>query len=253
MISVSQIYDTVLALIRKDKRGLSFSPDDYNAILHQVNQRVWRINYHGFEASKLSMDELGSLKIVDLPINLNGSGVGVLPADYFHLVGDPWYLHPTEGRRKIDLVTSLEHGNREMDFLTKATALYPTCFMGYSSSGSDMAIYVTPATCTPIYFSYLRQTVDPFLDYYVNDTTLEITYMAAPTIAVPTVTIPLGCTSASGVAGATTVVSKTIDYEWHPHDEPQILSQLLQSIGISLPDELLLQAGSVNEVKVEKD
>jgi hypothetical protein len=249
MISVSQVYDTVLSLIRKDKRGLSFSPDDYNAILHQVNQRVWRINYHGFEASKLSMDELGSLKIVDLPINLNGSGVGVLPPDYFHLVGDPWYIHPTEGRRKIDLVTSLEHGNREMDFLTKATALYPTCFMGYSSAGSDMAIYVTPTTCTPIYFSYLRQTTDPFLDYYVNDTTLDITYMAEGA----TVIVPLGCTSRSGVAGASNVVSLTKDYEWHPHDEPQILAQILQSIGMSLPDELLVQVGSANEIKVEKD
>jgi hypothetical protein len=249
MISVSQVYDTALALVRKDKRGLSFSPDDYNSILRQVNQRIWRITYHNFESSKLSMDELGSLKIVDYAINLDANGVGVLPTNYFHLAGDPWYTHPTEGRRKIDLITTLEHGSRELDFLTKASVTYPTCFMGYSSTAGDMAIYVTPVSCTPIYITYLRQTVDPFLDYYMNDDTFEITYMAEGA----TVAVPLGCTARNGTAGAANVVSQTIDFEWHPHDEPQILAQLLQSIGISLPDELLVQVGSVNEVKVEKE
>lgn len=248
MISVSQVYDTILALTRKDKRGLSFSPSDFNSILPQVNQRIWRLNYHNFEASKLSMDELGSLKIVDYTINLVG-GVGILPTNYFHLAGDPWYNHPTEGRRKIDLITTLEHGNREMDYLSKATALYPTCYMGYYTTGNDMAIYVTPSTCTPIYITYLRQTIDPYLDYYVNDTTLEITYMAEGA----TVAIPLGSTSRSGVSGIANVVSLTKNFEWHPHDEPQILAQLLQSIGISLPDELLVQVGNANEIKVEKE
>ena len=249
MISVSQIYDTVLTLARKDKRGMSFSPDDYNAIIKQVNQRIWRINYHGFEASKLSMDELGSLKIPDYQISLDANGVGSLPANYFHTAGDPWYVHPTSGRRKIDLVTTLEFGSREMDFCTKASALYPTAYMAYSATSDDMAIHVAPTTCTPIYLSYLRQTADPFLDYYLNDTTLEVTYMAEGA----TVAVPLGCTSRSGVAGASNVTSLTVDWEWHPHDEPQILAQLLQAIGIALPDELLVQVGSVNEVKVEKE
>ncbi len=249
MISVSRIYDSILAFTRKDVRGLSFSPDDYNNIIPQVNQRVWRINYHNFESSKLSMDELGSLKIIDFPINLDVNGVGVLPTNYFHLAGDPWYNHTTEGRRKIDLITTLEHGQREMDYLTKATLLYPTCYMGYSSDSGDMAINVTPKTCTPIYLSYLRQTVDPYLDYYVNDGTMQLTYMAQGV----TVTIPLGCTSRSGVAGPSNVVSLTKDFEWHPHDEPQILAQILQAVGISLPDELLIQVGSTNEVKVEKE
>ena len=249
MISVSQIYDTTLALVRKDKRGLSFSPNDYNSVLHQVNQRVWRINYHQFEASKLSIDELGSLKIVDYTINLDANGVGVLPTNYFHLAGDPWYTHATAGRRKIDLVTTLEYGSREMDYLTKASVLYPTCYMGYSVTGDDMAIHVTPSTCTPIYITYLRQTVDPYLDYYIKDDTLEVFYLTEG----QAYALPLGYTYRDGTVGPSNITSLTIDFEWHPHDEPQILAQLLQSIGISLPDELLVQVGSANEVKVEQE
>ena len=249
MISVSQIYDTALALVRKDKRGLAFSPDDYNSILHQVNQRVWRINYHNFESNKLSIDELGSLKINNLTINLTALGVGKLPDDYFHTAGDPWYTHATAGRRKIDLITTLEHGNRELDYLTKATELYPTCYMAYDSTNDDMSIYVTPSTCTPIYLTYLRQTVDPYLDYYIKDDTLEVFYLTQGQ-AFP---LPLGYTYRDGTVGPSNITSLTVDFEWHPHDEPQILAQLLQAIGICLPDELLVQVGSTNEVKVEQE
>ena len=249
MISVSQIYDSLLTFSRKDKRGLSISPDDYNNVIPEVNQRIWRLNYHNFESSKLSIDEMDSFLIPNYPISLDSNGVGILPSNYFHMAGDPWYNHATAGRRKVDLVTTLEFGNRQLDYLTKATDLYPLCYMGYDASGGDMALHITPTTCTPVYMSYLRQTIDPFLDYYVNNTTLEIIYMAEGA----TVAIPLGSTSRSGVSGMANVVSQTRNFEWHPHDVPAIMAQLLQAVGISLPDELLLQAGSVNEVKVEKE
>jgi hypothetical protein len=108
--------------------------------------------------------------------------------------------------------------------------------MGYSANGNDMAIVVSPAACTPIYISYLRQTVDPFLDYYVNDSTLQLTYMAQGA----TVAMPLGCTSRSGVVGPANIVSLTKDFEWHSHDVPSIINELIKALGISLPDELLL-------------
>jgi hypothetical protein len=260
MISVSQIYDTVLALTRKDKRGLSLPPSEYNNIITAVNQRVWRITYHNFETNKLSMDELGSLKVIDLPIVLDANGVGSLPTNYFHLAGDPWYNHTTEGRRRIDLITSLEHGQREMDYYTKASLLYPTAYVGYSSVSGDMALYITPKTCTPIYISYLRQTLNPYLDYYVNSITMEITYMPETT---SNVSVPYGCVAPAVYVddvlvraeqnGPVSIKSYTQDFEWHPHDEPQILAQILQSVGIALPDELLIQVGSTNEVKVEKE
>jgi hypothetical protein len=194
------------------------------------------------------MDEMDSFKVVNFPINLI-SGVGKLPSDYFHLVGDPYYYHATEGRRRVDLITSLEHGSREMDYLSKATALYPTCFMAYSADYGDMSLYVTPSTCTPIYVDYLREVNTPYLDYYVNDTTLGITYMAEGV----TVSIPLGCTYRDGTHGMANILSITKNFEFHEHDIPQLIAQLLQVIGISLPDELLIQVGSTNEVKVERE
>ena len=252
MISVSQIYETILSQSRKDVRGLSFSPDDFNNVVIEVNQRIYRLTYHNFEASKLSMDESDSFKVVKFPINLDSNGIGILPPNYFHLVGDPYYIHPVLGRRKIDLVTSLEDDNREMDFYTKASDAYPTCFMGFGATSEDMSFYVTPKTCTPIYINYLREVVDPFLDYYVNDTTLEVTYMPVATVANPTVVVPLGCTTRSGISGLSNVVSLTKDFEWHPHDVPQIVNLLLGALGISLPDEMLVQVAEKDEPKIEQ-
>ena len=249
MILVSQIYDTLLAAIRKDKRGLSFSPDDFNNIVVQVNQRIYRLNYSGFESSKLSMDEMDSFKVVNYPIILDGNGIGILPTNYFHLVGDPWYLHTTAGRRKIDLVTSLEFNNREMDYFTKSTLLYPTCFMGYGATSEDMSLYVNPSACSPIYVTYLRKVNTPFLDYYVNPTTLEIIYMDETTTPVA---IPDGYVARDGTIGPANVTSLTKNFEFHEHDIPQIENLLAGAVGISLPDEMLVQVAETDEPKIEK-
>jgi hypothetical protein len=253
MILVSEIYDNLLALIRKDKRGLSFSPDDFNAILPALNQRIYRLNYADFEESKLSMDETGSFKVVNYPIALDGNGVGTLPVNYMHLVGDPYYLYTSldgkyvAARRKIELVTSLEFGSRQMDYLTKATDLYPLCFVGYGATSDDMSVYVTPVTATPIYIDYLRKVVVPFLDYYVNDTTLEITYLAQGA----TVAIGAGYTARNGTTGPANIVSTTLDFDWHEHDVPQIINLLLEAVGINLPDELLVQDSAKNLPLIE--
>jgi hypothetical protein len=213
-----------------------------------------------FETSKLSMDETGSLKVVGYPlhpINLDANGIGALPVDYMHLVGDPYYFHATAGRRKVDLITSLEHGQREMDYLTKGSALYPTCFMGYGATSEDMSVYVTPVSCTPIYIDYLRKVTTPFLDYYVNDTTLVLTYMAeGATVGVPASNtapaISSGAFARAETVGPANVLSATINLEWHEHDIPQIVNLLLEIAGISLSDELLINVSAQDEPKIER-
>jgi hypothetical protein len=201
--------------------------------------------------SKLSMLEMDSFKVIGYPatpIALDVNGVGALPANFYTMAGDPYYFHPTAGRRRIDLITSLENNQREMDFLTKGSALYPTCFLAYGATSDDMSVYVTPTTCTPIYVDYLRKVDVPYLDYYVNDTTLAITYMAAGA----TVAVPLGSTARDGTAGAANVVSITVNWEWHEHDIPQIVNLILEAIGIQLPDELLIGVSAKNLPIIEK-
>ena len=111
-----------------------------------------------------------------------------------------------------------------------------------------MAVHVSPATCTPIYVSYLRQTQDPFLDYYVDNTTLEVTFMAEGA----TVSVPSTCTSRSGISGGS-VVSQTKDFEFHPHDVPQIINIFMGLIGVQLNDQPLVQLEQIDETKIERE
>jgi hypothetical protein len=248
MIYCSQIYDTLVSIVRKDKRGLSLSIDDFNNAVVQVNQRIYRLNYSNFESSKLSMDEMDSFKVIGHQIALDGTGKGTLPTEYFHLAGNPYWTHPTAGRRQIDLITSLEHGARELDYLTKASALYPTAYMGAGTTAEDMSIHVTPVTCTPIYIDYLREVDTPFLDYYVNNTTLDITYMATGNVVVPA-----GYTTRAGTLGPNTVASATKNFEWHEHDIPAIVNLFLGVIGIQLEAQDLTQISGAYEPIIEKE
>jgi hypothetical protein len=247
MLYVSQIYDTLLTQIRKDKRGLNFSPDDYNNIIISTNQRLYKKNFSDFEASKWSMTEMDSFKIANLKIDLDTNGIGVLPDNYYIIVGDPWYIHPTAGRRRIDLISSLEHDQREMDYLTKASDLYPTAYLAVDSIVNDMALFIDPPICTPVYINYLRSVSTPFLDYYI-DTNMNVIYMAQG----DTVRIPLGSTYRDGTPGIATIVSQTVDFEWHPHDYPVLVNLLLEAVGVALPDELLMQVSAIDDPKLEK-
>jgi hypothetical protein len=208
-----------------------------------------------FETSKLSMDETGSFKKVGTAINLDANGIGALPSDYYHLVGDPYYYYTSgdgkyvNARRRVELVTSLEFGNRQMDYLTQSTVLYPLAYVGYGATSDDMSLYVNPVTATPLYIDYLRKVDVPFLDYYVDDTTFEITTMAAGA----TVAVPALHTARDGTAGAANVVSQTKNFEWHDHDIPQCINIFMGLIGVQLNDQGLVQLEQIDEPKIERE
>jgi hypothetical protein len=142
----------------------------------------------------------------------------------------------------------LEFGNRELDYYSKSTALYPTCFLAFGATSDDMSVYVSPASCTPIYVDYLRKVAVPYLDYYVNETTLDITYMAQGA----SVTIPTGCVARDGTVAGAAATSLTQNWEWHDHDIPQIVNLILEVVGVQLPDELLIQDSAKNLPIIEK-
>jgi hypothetical protein len=96
-----------------------------------------------------------------------------------------------------------------------------------------------------VYVDYLRTADIPFLDYYVNDTTLVYTYMDADA----TVSVPLGCTARDGTAGLANVDSATVNFEWDDGEFPLILSLFAQMVGLALPSEELIQVGNNEELK----
>ena len=249
MLLASDVYEIILNLSRKDLRGRSLSPEEYNSTARIVNETVFAKYYAEFENSSENSESLSGFKVLGefIPIV---AGVGTLPASYYHVVGMPWYLSTGSVRRYLDLVSSLEHSKREQDYLTKATLIHPTFRFGLVDVAADMTVHVSPAIgINPIYLDYIRIPNVPILDYYLNDTTLNYTLLEEGVA----VDVPLGSTLKDGTQGPVVgYVPDSIEWEWDAEDLPLIISLFLQHLGIQLPDNILYEGGTLIEQKSDK-
>ncbi len=240
------LYNSLLDAIRKDFRGVSLSIDEFNRLSVIVNRRLLADYCKKFEDGIESSSSVGAFKELDYPLTVTG-GVASLPSDYYQLIGEPYYTDSGSTVRGIDIVTSLEHAKRERDYLTKSTLKHPTCVVGSMNSSGNLEIRVYPTSITSISVDYIRLPATPFLDYYVNDTTLAVTYMLA---GVQNFTIPTGSTYRDGTTGIKN--SATVDWEWGEDELPILITYFMQAMGIALPDQLLIQSAALDKQQIEQ-
>jgi hypothetical protein len=251
MILSSTVYNVLLTTVRKDRRGKSLSIDEFNEVSVGVNKSLYDDYYKKFEGNIESSDTMGYFKKFNEPINLvsnatNTASVGTLPDDYYHVIGRPKTISGSTVKW-VDVVTAQENAKRSTDYLTQATTTYPTCQIGGINGSDELLINVYPYTITTIYLDYLRLPVTPYLDYYVDNVTLNVEYMAEGA----TVNVPALHTYRDGTAGGGVgIVSQTHDWEWSDEDLGLIIAKFCLIIGIQLPDEILIQAGTMNEQKI---
>jgi hypothetical protein len=245
MLLCSTVYDTLIDILRADKRGLALSPDEFSRLAKIVNERVYAKYYADFESNTDNIDVMGGFKVLNLNVALAG-GVGSLPATYYQLIGKPRTVDSGGVTRRVDLVSSIELACRQDDFLTQPTTTHPCVMFGGLDGSDNLEINVYPTTIASIYIDYLRTADVPYLDYYTNDTTLVVTYMASGA----TVSVPLGSTYRDGTAGGGAgIASLTTNFEWSNSDLPLIVAIFCELLGIAYPDQLLIEAGEINEQK----
>jgi hypothetical protein len=257
MIYVEDVYKLLLTRIRKDVRGKAISVDQFNEIIKQVNLSLFEDYYKQFEKNIESSDTLAKFKVFDAQVVVtadtnNLAAVGLLPSDYYHIIGKPRKYTGAVVTR-IDVVSTYENAERQDDYLTQPTTTHPTCMIGGVNTDSSPVEYkkirVYPYNIgSPIYIDYLKTPQTPFLDYYVSDTLLTYTYLNEG----DTASIPLGYTYRTGTAGgaAVSVSSYTKDLDWDDEDMDLIMAKLMQVLGIQIPDEVILQGGVMNEAKI---
>ena len=239
------VYSTLLDYLRKDRRGLVVSLDEFNKLSVTVDKRILIAFCARFEDDIEISSHMGFLKVLDYPITL-ASGIANLPSNYFRMIANPYYTDAGGIVRNIDVDTSKQHSYRERDYLTKSTLKFPTCVVGAQDANRNLQLRVYPTTITDIYIDYIRDTVSPFLDYYVNDTTLQVTYLTQGQLGV---TIPTGCTYRDGTTGIKDSLS--VDYEWDLHELPWIIAFFLDILGGVIPDELLSQIGMKDKSELQ--
>jgi len=249
MLLASDVFQYLLDELRIDKRGGGLVIDEFNRQLRLVNQEIYDQYITNFEKDIENVGSLGWFKVHNYGIDLV-NGVGTMPANYYQIIGKPRILDGTTTRR-VDLVSEFEHGAREEDYLTIATVTHPTYRIGGVNTTEDEQIRVSPTTITKIWVDYLRTLDVPFLDYYTNNTSLITTFLTDTTTAQ---NVPAGCTYRDGTLGGAgvTVTSLTENLVWDDGDLSLIITKLVNRVAKQLPDELLLQASTAEQIKSEQ-
>jgi len=242
----SLVYSTLLTLLRKDARGNSVSVEEYNRLASIVNTKL----YQKYFESESSDDSLSAFRVMQSPINLVVGGnsampyaKGFAPSNFYWMSGKP-FCNDNGTARFLDQVTPPEIAYRYADFLTQPTIENPLYQITTADGNpnSSYAFLCYPSTISTIYLDYYRIANTPVLDYYMNNTTFQKTYLDEGV----TYVIPVGSTYSDGSTSGSKV-SKTIDWEWAEADLPIIMAMMLQEAGITLPDQLLLEVGINNE------
>lgn len=246
MIPVEDVYNSLLTILREDKRGLAVSPDEYNRLAKIVNERIYKKKVEEFEGSIDNIDTLAGFKVIDDTETLAGSTI-TLPSDYYQMIGKPRIVNNSSETRRLDLVSQLELDEREEDYLTKPSETYPVYTLA-ELDGTDVIMHVYPTTITgDVTFSYLKEATVPFYDYYLANATLVVTYM--DTATAPALSSSYTYRDGTIGDGVTTFTSLSADWDWGEDEMELILSMFCQLLGIAYPEQFLLEAGNLEETK----
>lgn len=247
------LYKLLNTYLRADGRGRTLSEDEFNRLATMVNDEVFSFVARDPEEDQEIADNINYLKVIGASVTLDTSAKGTLPSGYGRLLGEPYIVASGE-ITTIDVVTFLERIDREMDVLTKPSATYPVAvFGGGDSSVPEKYFTVYPTTffaSTNVYLDYIKKPNAPFIDYYINDTTYVVTYMAE---GATSVSIPSGSTYRDGTAGPVSKDSQTVDPLWEGSLLTMFINMFLQKMGIQVGDYNLTQYGMAQQNKQEVD
>jgi len=191
MIDVKEMYEFLLVLVNKPKRGSSvLSPKQFNTLIPRAVDDVFKKYYGlpelyrpgrpiptiGYEQTQFITDALRKQKKPPKSISVS-NGQAAYPEDYIH-AGSAYYVkktnvaggEPKTSRVPIEFVTDNEFTNKMNDPVSPPAVDYPvlTFYSDYME--------VSPSTIGKIYLSYLAYPETPKIDYEVDSSTDEIVY-----------------------------------------------------------------------------
>jgi hypothetical protein len=234
-MNLGRIYDIVLTVLRKESRGNLVKPDNFTYLLEQSHLEYYNQQYEKWAGSQTILDSLRPFVALDETITF-ASGEEAL-ADLTYTYKHAIAARVTSDNTKIDIVTPSEWNEWAGDAVMKGAADYPLMTADVSK------FYILPTTITSVKFSYLVQLETdtslnktdtatdyylPFFDYYI-DAQKNIQYLTNG----QNYTLQTGEVYRDGTASGT-VTGKSHELKWEDQDKINIVSILLEKIGVSL-------------------
>jgi hypothetical protein len=210
------IWTRLNIIIRKDKEGGSFTPDEFEELLRWANIETFKKYYDVFESDQRAKDALRFF-LVKETITLDSNGrydTALLSSTYAHFSSAIRTFKSL--RRPIDLVTDLEYADRVSSSLKAPTDEHPIVNI-YEISGSP-TFQFEPLRSVDVDVTYIRRPVDPVFAFTL-DANDNIVYDSG----------------------------NSTELEWDDEEKINVIYLILQKIGINLPKTDALQYGLEKE------
>lgn len=227
------LYDIILTVLKKESRGNIIKPDGFTDLLVQSHYEYYNQQYEKWAASQTITDSLKPFLIIDEEWDITGATFlySALNETYKHAVSAR-----TDGDVRVEIVTVNEWNEWYSDVIMKGTATSPLMVM--QSDGAK----VQPDSVGTLYFSYLHKAqYEPFFDYYM-DAYGHVQYF----VNAAQHTLAAGEVYRDGTATGT-VTSISRELEWEDFDKVNIISIILEKLGVSLQAQDITQYAMAKE------
>lgn len=239
---LSTMYKDSLIAINSDLYGGSFQIDEFNNVIDLINESFVKEKYDEYKAAGMSRQEIMSTKLMVALTTSSAltfaAGSANLPADFlfFNAIG----YGASGSQYPVDLVEDDVWVKRQLNSITGPTVTHPIVRI----EGVTIKILPSTITTTSVLY-YIKEPTTPFLDYYIDANDNKVFLDAGAT----DVAVGAGCTTRTGVAGATTVDSATVELVFPEDLHSAFFHRILDLLAVRNRDQLTLQATMAKEQK----
>jgi hypothetical protein len=217
------LYNLTLTILRKEGRGNIIKPERFTWLLRQCHLEYFNQQYEKFAVSQTISDSLRPFHVGEDEVTFGSGTVALssLTKSYFHMVS----ARVSATNNRVDIVMPMEWDERIDDELTQPTVTDPIMGIG------ETELRILPDSITDVKLSYLKLAdEDPFFDYYI-DAQRNVQWMG---VFGTQYTLQAGEVYRDGTTSPTQVESINRELEWGDQDKVNILSMILEKIGVSL-------------------
>ena len=217
------LWDMIHTILKKESKGNILKPDRFTDLLQQCHLEYYNQQYEKWAVSQTSLDSMRPFVMIDQSVTFS-SGTASLSSTPFD--SKP-YQHLIAARTSsggVDILSAKEVNEWTGDAVMAPSTSYPVMTV----DGSNLHIY--PNTITAVTVSYLKTAdSDPVFDYYI-DSNYTVQYLTNG----ETHTLTTGETGSGGESAPTEVTGASVELEWGDNDKINIISLILEKLGVSL-------------------
>jgi hypothetical protein len=180
-MTLEQLWNFIDFIINKEQSG-HISPDQRNLLFSVASKKRFEDELLQYQRTQTITDSLRTFFVLSTAASIDSNGQYSLPAnyrskpsfDYIQTIGSTQY------HRDIDLLTQQEYTTRRGSSIQPPSAKHPVFIL------TGTIVQFQPLRSTTALFSYIRNPLTPYYDYYIDEFGREV-YKVAGAVKTDTI------------------------------------------------------------------